>query len=186
MGSASIDDSAIVATSDRCNYSDSSRTSSRVCRWLLCSPSARVSNIRQWRCSPRSPQTSTLIVIPETAQSLRSTRARTVQSLGDDTDQTFIEHFPEEHRSNTLLLRQLRGHGPAMFMSSGFVQLHKEQGRRKGSSDVRFGSLADICTAIGHVRFTPNSDRESGFPHCLLYPRKRTCAVQLGMSAKCQ
>jgi hypothetical protein len=26
----------------------------------------------------------------------------------------------------------------------------------------------------------PNSDRKSGFP---LYPRKRTCAVQLGMSA---
>jgi len=31
-------------------------------------------------------------------------------------------------------------------------------------SDVRFGSKADICTAIGHVRFAPNSDRESGFP----------------------
>ena len=31
--------------------------------------------------------------------------------------------------------------------------------------DVRFGSLADICAAKGHVRFTPNSDRESGFPH---------------------
>jgi hypothetical protein len=27
---------------------------------------------------------------------------------------------------------------------------------------VRFGSLADICSAKGHVRFTPNSDRESG------------------------
>src|SRR4029453_6950762 len=26
------------------------------------------------------------------------------------------------------------------------------------------GSLADICSAKGHVRFTPNSDRESGFP----------------------
>jgi hypothetical protein len=30
--------------------------------------------------------------------------------------------------------------------------------------NVRFGSEADICSAIGHVRFTPNSDRESGFP----------------------
>ena len=29
---------------------------------------------------------------------------------------------------------------------------------------VRFGSKADICSAKGHVRFTPNSDRESGFP----------------------
>ena len=30
--------------------------------------------------------------------------------------------------------------------------------------DVRFGSKADICTAIGHVRLTPNSDRKSGHP----------------------
>jgi hypothetical protein len=29
---------------------------------------------------------------------------------------------------------------------------------------VRFGSLADICSAKGHVRFAPNSDRESGLP----------------------
>jgi hypothetical protein len=27
---------------------------------------------------------------------------------------------------------------------------------------VRFGSKADMCTALAHVRFTPNSDRESG------------------------
>jgi hypothetical protein len=26
---------------------------------------------------------------------------------------------------------------------------------------VRFGSKADICGATNHVRFTPNSDRES-------------------------
>jgi hypothetical protein len=29
-------------------------------------------------------------------------------------------------------------------------------------SDVRFGSKADICAATSHVRFAPNSDRESG------------------------
>jgi len=33
------------------------------------------------------------------------------------------------------------------------------------STDVRFGSKADICAAIRHVRFTPNSDRKSGLPH---------------------
>jgi hypothetical protein len=51
--------------------------------------------------------------------------------------------------------------------------------------DVRFGSLADICRAKSHVRFTPNCDRKSGFRtrSCLLYPRKRTCAVHLLMSA---
>ena len=29
---------------------------------------------------------------------------------------------------------------------------------------VRFGSLADMCSATADVRFTLNSDRESGFP----------------------
>jgi len=29
-------------------------------------------------------------------------------------------------------------------------------------SNVRFGSLADICVAISDVCFTPNSDRKSG------------------------
>jgi hypothetical protein len=32
----------------------------------------------------------------------------------------------------------------------------------EGVSDVRFGSKADICAATSHVRFTPESDRESG------------------------
>src|SRR5262245_24711988 len=53
---------------------------------------------------------------------------------------------------------------------------------------VRFWSKADICSAKRHVRSTPESDRESVFQQksCLLYIRKRTCAVQSGMSAKGQ
>src|SRR5262245_32491940 len=42
---------------------------------------------------------------------------------------------------------------------------------RKGSGvgpDVRFGSEADICAAISHVRFTPNSDRKSGHPQTVM------------------
>ena len=35
-------------------------------------------------------------------------------------------------------------------------------GLRKSGLDVRFGSSADICSAKGHVRFDPNSDRKSG------------------------
>jgi hypothetical protein len=31
-------------------------------------------------------------------------------------------------------------------------------------ADVRFGSKADMCAAKRHVRFTPNSDRESVIP----------------------
>jgi hypothetical protein len=34
--------------------------------------------------------------------------------------------------------------------------------------NVRFGSLADICGAIDHVRFASNSDRKSGFPHKMM------------------
>jgi len=39
---------------------------------------------------------------------------------------------------------------------------------------VHFGSLADICSAKGHVRFTPNSDRESEIPQKVMsaLPRK--------------
>jgi hypothetical protein len=29
------------------------------------------------------------------------------------------------------------------------------------SRHVRFGSLADMCSAKGHVRFTPDSDQKS-------------------------
>src|SRR5262245_12374530 len=32
----------------------------------------------------------------------------------------------------------------------------------------RFGSKADICSAQAHVRFTPNSDRESGLPQIIM------------------
>ena len=52
---------------------------------------------------------------------------------------------------------------------------------------VRFGSQADMCGATSHVRFTPNSDRESGFPQTVMsalppkgvdvrYAQKRTIA----------
>src|SRR6516164_10311043 len=43
-----------------------------------------------------------------------------------------------------------------------------------GIANVRFGSKADMCSAKGHVRFTPNSDRESGLPQkgmSALHPR---------------
>src|SRR5262249_54893844 len=38
---------------------------------------------------------------------------------------------------------------------------HALRGRR---ADVRFGSKADMCGATWDVRYTPNSDRESGLP----------------------
>jgi len=35
--------------------------------------------------------------------------------------------------------------------------------------NVRLGSKADMCSAKQHVRFTPNSDRKSGFPQKAMY-----------------
>src|SRR5262249_39177961 len=46
--------------------------------------------------------------------------------------------------------------------------------------NVRFGSKADMCAAKRHVRFTPNSDRESGFPQTVmsaLPPKADMCSA---------
>jgi hypothetical protein len=54
-----------------------------------------------------------------------------------------------------------------------------------GAQDVRFGSEADMCSAQAQARFTPNSDRESGFPqtaHVRFTPQSGH-VLQLGMSA---
>ena len=48
------------------------------------------------------------------------------------------------------------------------------------ANDVRFGSKADMCSAKGDVRFTPNSDRESGFPQqatSALPPKADMCSA---------
>jgi hypothetical protein len=39
---------------------------------------------------------------------------------------------------------------------------YRKIGRSSASWNVRFGSKADMCGALAHVRFTPNSDRKSG------------------------
>src|SRR5262249_48083919 len=55
-----------------------------------------------------------------------------------------------------------------IFRENLWLTVHCELGKRdlivRGltSGDVRFGSKADSCSAATHVRFTPNSDRESG------------------------
>jgi len=48
--------------------------------------------------------------------------------------------------------------------------------------DVRFGSKADICSAKRYVRFTPNSDRDSGLPAKLMsdLPLKADMCPALG------
>jgi hypothetical protein len=46
--------------------------------------------------------------------------------------------------------------------------------------DARFGSKADIGTAKRNVRFTPNRDRKSGFPHKVmsaLPPKADMCSA---------
>src|SRR5262249_31078613 len=46
-----------------------------------------------------------------------------------------------------------------------------QEGADKKSSDVRFGSKADICSAPAHVRFTPNNDLDCVFRHVRFGPR---------------
>src|SRR5215467_777785 len=41
------------------------------------------------------------------------------------------------------------------------------------STDVRFGSKADICSAIRHVRFTPKSDIKCDIVECPLRGQRR-------------
>jgi hypothetical protein len=46
--------------------------------------------------------------------------------------------------------------------------------------DVRFGSLADICSANSHVRYAPESDRESRHPQpgmSALHPKADMCSA---------
>jgi hypothetical protein len=55
-------------------------------------------------------------------------------------------------------------------------------------ANVRFGSKADMCAAKRHVRFTPNSDRESGFRQNVmsaLPPKADMCgAVRMSSAAR--
>src|SRR5215468_2272163 len=46
--------------------------------------------------------------------------------------------------------------------------MHWERVQVPVGTDVRFGSKADICGAKRHVRFAPNSDRESGLPQTVM------------------
>jgi hypothetical protein len=51
---------------------------------------------------------------------------------------------------------------------------------RRAATNVRFGSKADICAAKTHVRFTPNSDRESEIPQNVmsaLPPKADMCSA---------
>jgi hypothetical protein len=49
------------------------------------------------------------------------------------------------------------------------INPYKCCGRAKqNEGHVRFGSKADMCSARRHVRFTPNSDRESGLPQTVM------------------
>ena len=62
-----------------------------------------------------------------------------------------------------------------------------------GAADVRFGSKADMCSAIGHVHFAPNSDIDcvfrnvsfrSGYWQCnraAMAPSTVTCS-QIGVN----
>src|SRR5262249_43800502 len=51
------------------------------------------------------------------------------------------------------------------------------EGPRVRPPYVRFGSKADICSAKGHVRFTPNSDIDCVFRHVRFGPKADSCSA---------
>ena len=60
------------------------------------------------------------------------------------------------------------------------IILHRKTVPPEGAHNVRFGSEADMCAAIRHVRFAPNSDRKSGLPRkamSALPPKADMCSA---------
>ena len=57
--------------------------------------------------------------------------------------------------------------------------------RMSSADDVRFGSLADMATLIGDVRFTPKSGHQSVRPRCPLSANSGHGSKLLGLSALC-
>ena len=51
-----------------------------------------------------------------------------------------------------------------------------------GASDVRFGSIADMCTARRHVRFTPDSGHQATRPRCSLCAKTELITAQTAPS----
>src|SRR5262245_7582791 len=53
----------------------------------------------------------------------------------------------------------------ARGLERGWCHSHVHSGRgNAGGRDVRCGSKVDMCSAPAHVRFAPDSERESGLP----------------------
>jgi hypothetical protein len=60
-----------------------------------------------------------------------------------------------------------------------------QEGVRRTRNDVRFGSKADMCSALGDVRFTPNSGHlrcKEGCPLCAI-SRQVQCTHACPLSA---
>jgi hypothetical protein len=56
----------------------------------------------------------------------------------------------------------------------------------EGVAKCQLWVISGLCNAIGHVRFTLDSDREQGFQQMVMFafPRKRTFAAQRRIFAK--
>src|SRR5262245_31298417 len=85
------------------------------------------------------------------------------------------ERENQNHKPSGFLLHDL-----SFTFSNVQPQTWRERGRVGPRSNVRFGSEADMCSAIGDVRFTPNSDRESELPQTVmsaLHPKADMCTA---------
>jgi hypothetical protein len=73
-------------------------------------------------------------------------------------------NFWQCHFSNANGSAVKKGHRP---IHGAFREIDQSRVESE-AGDVRFGSKADICTAIGHVRFTPESGHCQATVGCLL------------------
>ena len=76
-----------------------------------------------------------------------------------------------------------------LILACGARTVHRRSGplvARKLVPDVRFGSLADICSAKRHVRFTPESGHSVARSECLLSANSgHRVVVSLELSCLC-
>jgi hypothetical protein len=80
-----------------------------------------------------------------------------------------LQHRNPWHRDGKHSLELKRGHE----ITSAMLAIRSDH-------FVRFGSKADVRTATGHVRFTPNSDRESRHAAMVmsaLHPKADMCGA---------
>src|SRR5262245_30102280 len=97
------------------------------------------------------------------------------------------------HSQPAILRLAVSRHGRGSLRSNRFPRylerqtlLCAGQDRVGPKSNVRFGSKADICSALDYVRFTPNSDIDCIFQCVCFGPKAEMVTYSITSSARCR